>query len=272
MLTRLKRLLRPDVPDPRTSPETKATLRALYTQWQQHPPCLKDAGLRVFSQFEEDGLLMAIFAAIGTTNKTFVDIGASDGIFGNTANLATNFGWSGVLIEGDPVSVARGQAWYATHPDTWRYPPTFVNAMVTRENVNDLIGGGIPAEPDLLSLDIDGNDYWILEAITTKPRVIICEANVTFGPHPVTVPYDPAFVHAHDNYYGAGAEALRRLCDDKGYRLVGANQWASNLLFVRRGIGEDVLPEVSLESVRWHPFAEQFSSYPTADRPLVRVD
>ncbi len=148
-------------------PATKIAQRTLFNFYQQlattgTPLRLSDTGFRVFSQFEEDGILLYLFAVIGIHNNTFVDIGASDGINSNCANLAINFGWRGLFIDGDKHNIERGTAFYANHPDTWAYPPQFVHALVQRENVNDLIAGSdITGVIDLLSIDIDGNDYWV---------------------------------------------------------------------------------------------------------------
>lgn len=268
-------------PDIRASPATKAALRTVQAQWKQQARdgtlCLSDCGLRVFSQFEEDGLILAIFAAIGTTNRVFVDLGAADGIWGNTANLAVNFGWTGLMIDGNAEAATRGRAWYAAHPDTWAHPPRMTCDRITRENVNALIQeSGITGEIDLLSIDIDGNDYWVLDAISVvQPRVIIAEANLEFAEQPLTIPYDPAFVQSSpsDVCFGAGAEALRRLCARKGYRLVGANAYANNLLFVRNGIGEFALPATPLSRLRRHPLPQSFDAWPSwaNGRRLVEV-
>jgi hypothetical protein len=262
----------------RWSPETKAALRLLEVSFANRAQAgvvdLSQAGIRVFSQFEEDGLLVAVFGALGAANRLFVDIGSADGITSNCANLAVNFGWHGLFIDGATDQVERGRRWYATHPDTFLFPPVFVDAMVTRDNINGLIrGAGFSGEVDFLSIDIDGNDYWIWEALEAiNPRVVMVESNAAFGDRPVVVPYDPTFVYS-DEYFGAGPEAFRRLASRKGYRLVGANRFGFNLIFVRNGIGETALPEVSLESVRGHVrnpiIARAFDGI--AQRPFVSV-
>ena len=84
---------------------------------------LRDTGFRCFSQFEEDGKLLYIFAAIGMKNKTFVDLGAWNGINSNCANLSLNFGWSGLFIEGNEDRVNEGRSFYQEQPETWVCPP-----------------------------------------------------------------------------------------------------------------------------------------------------
>jgi len=137
----------------KNSPAVKVQQVALYHYYRQAIQAgkrfsLEDTGFRVFSQFEEDGILLYIFAAIGMGNRTFIDIGAGDGINSNCANLAINFGWNGLFIDGNPSNIERGKAYYRNNPDTTLYPPKFVHAFVQRENVNELIreagfvGGG----------------------------------------------------------------------------------------------------------------------------------
>jgi len=139
----------------KNSPSVKTQQVALFHYYQQairdgKRLNLDETGYRVYSQFEEDGILLYIFSAIGMGNRTFIDIGAGDGINSNCANLAVNFGWKGLFIDGNPENIERGRRYYTTNPDTCLYPPTFVNAFVQRENINELIrdngfaGGGRP--------------------------------------------------------------------------------------------------------------------------------
>jgi hypothetical protein len=265
----------------RWSIQTKCALRSLEAVWTERARDgahidLSTTGLRVFSQFEEDGLILAVFAAIGTTNRLFVDIGAADGINSNCANLAVNLGWHGMFIDGSHEQVNSGRAWYASHPDTFLFPPVFVEGMVTRDNVNDLIqAGGFAGDIDFLSIDIDGNDYWIWEALeAVNARVVMVESNAAFGDQPIVAKYDPNFIYTgQDQYFGAGAEAFRRLAERKTYRLVGANRFGFNTIFVKRGIGEQVLPTVSLESIRRHPRNRELekSFEPIRHRPFVSI-
>lgn len=287
LVQRLLRAVQPPpvrLPDPRTSPATKAALRTLQAQWKQEAKhgqlCLRDCGLRVFSQYEEDGLILAVFSAIGTTTKTFVDIGAADGINSNCANLAANFGWHGLMVDGNADAIAHGTAYYAALRDTELYPPRLVAAMVTRDNVNGLIrDAGLAGAIDFLSIDMDGNDYWVLEAILTapngiRPRVVMVEANLAFGVEPLTIPYDAGFVHDHGAYefYGAGAAALVGLLQQFDYRLVGANEQGFNLLLVQNGIGEQALPAITLAETQRHPRVRDFRLPAEIRERLVRVD
>ncbi len=265
----------------RWSPSLKVAQVELAARWRTGAAAgerqdLRDVGFRVFSQFEEDGLLLYVFSVIGARSRTFVDIGSSDGINSNCANLAINHGWDGAFIDANPVALAHGREFYAKHPDTWAWPPRFVEGFVRRDTVNDLIvSGGISGEVDLVSFDIDGNDYWIWEALeAVSPRVVIIETHIEFGSHNIVVPYDPDYVYPgrHPDYHGASAVAMAALAERLGYRLVGANLYGFNTIYVRHGEGEEVLPAVSPESVLAHPRnAERYARFAAIEEwPYVR--
>jgi hypothetical protein len=221
-------------------------------------PSVFDVGYRVFSQFDEDGILLFLFAVIGIKSETFVDIGSGDGIHNsNCANLAINFGWLGLFIDGNESLIARGREFYSKHPDTFLYPPQFVHAMVTRENVNQLIkDAGFEGEVDLLSIDIDGNDYWVWDALeVVQPRVVIIETHIEFGFRNIVVPYDREYVYPgrHPDYHGASPVAMVNLARRRGYRLVGSNRFGFNTIYVRNEEGADLIPTVSVEAILRHP-------------------
>ena len=252
----------PNVIDNRWSPETKIGLKNHYNYYielgkKKENVSIKDAGIRVFSQFEEDGLILAIFGLIGTSNKTFVDLGSSNGINSNCANLAINFEWNGIFIDGNQEEINKGREFYKNHPDTWISPPQFKHAFIQRENINDLLKEeGISGEIDLLSIDLDGNDYWIWDAIEViSPRVVILETHIEFGMNSIVVPYDKDYFYPgkHKDYHGASPVAMNKLANKLGYRLVGANSYGFNTIYVKNGVGEDVLPKITVKSNMWHP-------------------
>ncbi|MCS6815611.1 MAG: hypothetical protein NZ772_18820, partial [Cyanobacteria bacterium] len=239
----------------------------------QHYQALKQAGtrmpefattgFRVYSQNEEDGYLLYIFALIGMETRRAVEICAGDGIECNSANLIVNHKWTGLLVDGNPANIERGRRFYATCPDTLVYPPTLVQAWVTAEAVNDLITQhGFAGDIDLLSLDLDGVDYWIWRAITcVNPRVVVVEFNNLWGAdQAVTIPYDPHFVAEFSpegpDYCGASLPAFVKLGREKGYRLVGCNLYGFNAFFVRNDLGQDVLPEIDPARCFAHPQAQ----------------
>ena len=220
-------------------------------------PAIKNAGFRVFSQFEEDGLLLYIFSVLSMSHKTFIEIGSDDGVNSNSANLYFNFGWHGLFIDGNSNAIKRGEKFYNKYPHPWYYKPKFICSKVTRENINQLINSAdMTGEIGLLSIDIDGNDYWIWDAIDTiQPQVVIIETHVEFGLNDIVVPYNPNYFYPgkHAIYHGASPVAMNNLAKRKGYRLVAANQLGFNFIFVKNGLADALIPEVSVESVLTHP-------------------
>jgi hypothetical protein len=185
---------------------------------------LSDHGYDVYSQGGEDGIVERIFAIIGTTAKVCVEFGAWDGFYlSNTANLWAKQGWQGILIELDP---ARFQQLVE---NTNRHHCRCVKAKVesvgenTLENIlkREAVAGPI----DLLSIDVDGDDYYILQSLgELKPRVIICEYNPTIPPL-MDLVAEPG------NYFGCSPLSLVKLAEQKGYQLVAVT--VCNCLFVR---------------------------------------
>lgn len=183
---------------------------------------LADSSKNVFSQNGEDGILEKIFELIGVTTKTCVEFGAWDGFhLSNTANFWTR-GWKGVLIEG------MESRYKDLKKNVGNYDCICVNAFVTRSGESSLESilekNGINFDIDLLSIDIDGDDYYILESLVhLKPRVIVCEYNPT-------VPASADIYAAYGSNFGASVGALTRLAATKGYSLVALTE--TNCIFV----------------------------------------
>jgi hypothetical protein len=224
-------------------------------------PDFRDTGFKVFSQFEEDGKLLFIFSVIGMGSRTFVDLGSHDGVNSNCANLALHFSWRGLFVDGDKTVIDRGRRFYSKYPERWSHKPKFLHSFITTENVNEIIRQqGISGEIDLLSIDIDGNDYWIWKALDViDPKVVVIECQVAFGHHNAVVPYEEKMTNdvTEDNLYGASASALAQLAAAKGYRLVGSNEYGNNLFFIKNGIADNEIPEVTALSTLTHPFATE---------------
>lgn len=196
---------------------------------------------RVFSQFGEDGLIDYLTTVVPVARRVFVEFGVENYEEANTRFLLTARGWAGLIIDGSEQHIqhVQRQDYY------WRCNLKALRAFVTRDNINGLLeSAGIRGEIGLLSVDIDGNDYWVWEAIdVVQPAIVVTEYNARFGPErAVTVPYAADFVRgrAHHSmiYYGASLAALHRLGQRKGYALVGTNMAGNNAFFVRR----DLLP------------------------------
>ena len=210
---------------------------------------LRAAELRVFSQFGEDGILQALIGRVAIERELFVEIGVEDYTEANTRFLLENDHWSGVIVDAGDAHVR----FVRQRGLDWRYGLLAVQAFVTRENVDELLrDAGVGGDIGLLSIDIDGNDYWILEAVgAIEPRIIVVEYNAVFGPEAaITVPYAPRFermrAHWSGLYFGASLAALEHLASAKGYRLVGTNRAGNNAFFVR----SDVLGELRAVAAR----------------------
>jgi hypothetical protein len=219
---------------------------------------------KVFSQQGEDGILEEIFRRIGETNRYFVEFGVETGVECNSARLARECGWSGLFMESEEAQFAGLTANYAAFPGV-----TCVRAVVTSENVQELFtAAGVPAEPDLLSIDIDGNDYWIWKAITDyRPRVVVVEYN-PFYPPPArwVMAEDPNFRWQRTTYFGASLAALSRLGKAKGYELVGTDSHGVNSFFVRA----DCLTDAFLDPAAQYHFSPfTYAPHPHVDGPSV---
>ncbi|RAI37450.1 FkbM family methyltransferase [Rhodoplanes roseus] len=203
------------------------------------PRRLSRFGRKVYSQCDEDGLLARIFELIGTTDQSFLEFGVGDGRECNSVWLLHQ-GWRGVWLEADPSDVRRMQT---THEHWLRSGALrIVQARVSAETIDRVIAeAGLPAEIDLLSIDIDYNDYWVWKAITrTSPRVVCIEYNATWPPPAsIVVPYDPTRSWSGDNHFGASLAALAGLGAQKGYRLVGCSLSGVNAFFVRADLCGD---------------------------------
>lgn len=228
--------------------------RALNLTNKSALPALNDTGFRVNSEFEEDGLLLYIFSVIGTTNKTSVEIGVADGLECNTANLLLFHGWHGLLIDGNEKQIAYGRRYYENHPNTKANVPVMLSSWVTRDNIDKLISNsGFNGEIDLLSIDLDGVDYYILQNIRcVKPRVIICEVSGVIPPGiAVTIPYSDDFYCWNKSYpeqafRSMSLAAAVKLLKSKGYRFIGTHQPGFNAIFLLESIAADIFPEISV--------------------------
>lgn len=189
------------------------------------------------SQSGEDQIIESLINQLSITNGWFVEFGAKDGkTLSNTAHLMEDFGWSGVYIEANQLEADALKKSISTNPNI--YP---IQAMVTSENINEILATTpLPQDFDLLSIDIDGNDYWVWQAINYTPKIVCIEYNCNFHPtESMALKYDPLHTWIQDKNYGASALALTRLGKRKGYRLVSYT-FQLNLFFVREDLAENM--------------------------------
>jgi hypothetical protein len=208
---------------------------------------LHEVEFRVHSQFGDDGIIQWLVTRIPSLPKRFVEFGVEDYSESNTRFLMVHRNWSGLVMDGSPANIKRLRA----HRWFWRYDLTALPRFVTRDNVDALIAEWAGNEPvGLLHIDIDGNDYWLWDAVEcTSPGIVIVEYNAVFGDErAITVPYRPDFhrfaAHYSGQYAGASLGALAHLAKLKGYALVGSNSAGNNAYFVRRDLLDDELMEV----------------------------
>ncbi|MBJ21013.1 MAG: FkbM family methyltransferase [bacterium] len=209
-------------------------------EWKED---LEAAAARVYCQGGEDGVLLRLFEKIGTRHRSFVEFGAWDGEhLSNTANLRLNHGWTGLLMEGSER--ADGEL--------------VRRERVDAENVETLFDRyGVDRDFDLLSIDIDGNDYWVWKALERYiPRVVLVEYNIFFRRETAkTIAYDAN--HGWDRehyglYHGASLAAFHKLARSKGYRLVYTEPYCPNAIFVRASeLAADIELPTLAEWTRW---------------------
>jgi hypothetical protein len=216
---------------------------------------LGDVEFRVCSQWGEDGIIAWLCCMLPDMPRRFIEFGVESFAEANTRFLLESRGWSGLILDGSATSMNA----LRQHELYWRHDLTAVPAFVTAQNINTLITeNNFGGEIGILSVDIDGNDYWVLDAIDcVNPAIIICEINGVFGDlRACTVPYQPDFqrlaAHYSGQYFGCSIAAARRLCARKGYSFIGTNTNGVNAFFVRDDLAPPILAAIEEKRV-WAP-------------------
>ena len=198
---------------------------------------LEEVEFQVFSQFGEDGIIQWIIKNIDVKNKVFVEFGVENYLESNTRYLLMNDNWSGLVIDASEEYIRQILNWDMR----WRYDLTAIPAFITKDNINEIItNAGVSGDIGILSIDIDGNDYWILNAIKcVNPQILICEYNNLFGNEKkVTIPYQENFYrtdsHYSNLYYGASLKAFCDFAEKNGYYYLGSNSAGHNAFFVKK--------------------------------------
>jgi hypothetical protein len=220
---------------------------------------INDYEFKVSSQWGEDGIIQYLLNNIEIKNKIFFEFGVENYTESNTRFLLQNNSWKGLVIDGSEENIS----YIKNDPIYWKNNLKVECAFITTDNINQLITkNGIHDDIGILSIDIDGNDYWIWESINCiSPRIVICEYNSHFGDtHKVSVPYDCNFIredkHHSNIYYGASISALDFLAKKKGYSLVGSNLAGNNIFFVRNDLMIDIKSLTPKEAYRVSQFRE----------------
>ena len=200
---------------------------------------LQDVEVRVYSQFGDDGIIQWLLGRLPGLTPRFVEFGVEDYTEANTRFLLVHDRWSGLVMDGDPgnIQVLRNRRWF------WKHDLTAEAAFLTCENVDQVVGAWVGDKGlGLLHIDVDGNDYWLWQALEcVAPGIVIVEYNGTFGAEQaITTPYSPDFrrlqAHYSGQYAGASLAALAHLGRQKGYALLGTNGAGNNAYFLRRDL------------------------------------
>lgn len=227
--------------------------KVLVNQLKMMPPVknLADSEFKVFSQFGDDGILQYLihYLNIPPTLRTFVEFGVENYEESNTRYLIMNNNWRGLIMDGAESNM---QFVYNSHY-FWKHDLTVKVAFIDAENINDLISeAGFSSQIGILSVDIDGNDYWVWDKINVvNPIIVVAEYNGIFGSElPLSVPYNPIFrrtqAHYSNLYWGCSLAALNYLAIKKGYTFAGCNSAGNNAYFVRSDYFNDNIPKPNL--------------------------
>lgn len=213
---------------------------------------------QITSQWGEDGIIQFILSKININKKVFIEFGVENYKECNTRFLLQNNLWTGLIIDGseNKIEQLKKDSLY------WKYNLKAIPSFITKYNVNNIFhDNDFIGEIGLLSIDIDGNDYWIWEAIDiVSPIIVIAEYNSVFGPYDkISIPYGNDFVRGGKNpmsYYGASIAALNYLANKKGYSLIGGNSAGNNVFFVRNDYASNFIIQTPETAYRKPIFKE----------------
>lgn len=230
---------------------------------------IRDAGFRCYSQFEEDGVLLYILAGIGMKTRRVVEIGCGTGVENMSTNLILNHEFEGYLFDGSASNIQAAGAFYRSKNDCLLIQPNLTQAWITRENVNETLQyAGAEGEVDVFSLDVDGNDWYVWNAIEAfNPRVCVFEThNIVPVGLSLTIPYQANFDYmaqpeSRRDFRSASLGAMIKLSSRKGYRLIGVHRHGFNAFFLCNDIAPDLFPEVCIEQVHDNPWTREGQKY-----------
>jgi hypothetical protein len=212
---------------------------------------ISDKEFRVFSQWGDDGIIQFLIHELQVDNETFIEFGVGNYFESNTHFLLVNNNWSGFIIDGSQkcMDIVKNNSFF------WRYDLNLKTAFIDKENINDLLGYSNFSNIGLLHIDLDGNDYWILDSLDMdkyNPDILILEYNSNFGPdRKITVPYDPLFscidAHFSGQYFGASLSALEELAKEKEYYFIGCNSAGNNAYFLKNKYKSVIEPKTVIK-------------------------
>ena len=204
--------------------------------------------LKLFSNRNEDGIILKLITALNINNGFFIDIGSNDCINSNCANLAFNFNWNGVFIDADKSLLKIGERNYKLFKSDSKFK--FVEAFLYPENINEIVLNNIDknTEVDFASIDIDGNDFAIWQALDcVRPKIVVVENKIEYGKYDIVIPTNDKFKQQE---WGASIVSFTNLAIQKGYTLVSTNDAGFNAFYLRNDLFENSsIKPLKLESV-----------------------
>ena len=241
----------------------KAKLLSVKNRYLKKIKDLSDVEFQVYSQWGEDGIIDWLINKFPEIPKSFLEIGTENYKESNTRFLLVNKNWDGFLIEADKVAVKdiKSQRVF------WKHNLKIENKFITKDNINTIIKKiNIPKKIGLLSLDVDGVDYWIMNNLSVlEPSIIVCEYNSLFGQKKsVTVPYKKNFIRSEEHYsnlyYGASIKAFVELMKKKNYFLIGTNSAGNNAFFLKKNLFNKINKLISEKKIFVSKFRESRDS------------
>ncbi len=259
---------------------------------------------KIYSQNGEDGIIEFIFSVIGVTNKFSVEFGVGDGFECNTIYLLEKKKWKGLMMDYGAeqqihLNTVMKKAWSSRNgglANNVKRGFKFIRKIIKRskrsiefsrnvkiekitaENIQQLFQKyNVPNDFDLLSIDIDYNDYWVWKAITDySPRLVVIEYNSSIPPtESRVVPYNPDASWDGTNYFGASLLALRNLGLSKGYTLVGCDSRGVNAFFVK----SDLIKRIKINDIDQLYRSPQYGQlvnnvhigHPPSDKKMIEI-
>lgn len=208
---------------------------------------ISDVGFKVYSQFDEDGIIQWLLKQIDVP-ESFVEVGVQSYRECNTRYLSEALNWSGLVIDASEDYISK----IFKSPHFWKKDIDVVNGFIEPDNVNEIIKKNCSFDCDLglLSIDIDGMDYWVWKAFDVfHPVIVVVEFNSLLGDlYSVTVPYEKGFLRSNldssNLIFGCSIKALIDLGNIKGYRFIGTSRFGCNAFFIRNDLSDIVLQSI----------------------------
>lgn len=215
-----------------------------------NPKWIQDKEFRVYSQFGDDGIIQWLIYFLNIKDNNFIEFGVEDFYESNSHFLLINNTWNGFVLDSSTNNLNN----LKKSDIYWRYNIKAKQAFITKENINSLVMSSNFTKLGYLHIDLDGNDYWILEELdlsVSKPDLLILEYNAIYGnKEAISIPYEEKFnrmkVHYSGKYYGASLQALSYLADKKGYYFIGCNSAGNNAYFIDKNY-ETVIPKTNIK-------------------------